>query len=104
MRSVRYEAEINDDYFTFLQFDGVTRSDYYAKPESLDLYKIEGYTLLNTSVVLSPTDENWQLTVWVKNLADEEYYTYINDLSFAGAMIKTPGTPRTYGVKLSYNF
>jgi len=102
--SVRYEAEINDDYFTFLQFDGVTRSDYYAKPESLDLYKIEGYTLLNTSVVLSPTDENWQLTVWVKNLADEEYYTYINDLSFAGAMIKTPGTPRTYGVKFSYNF
>ena len=102
--SIRYEQEISDDYIAFYQFDGLTRSDYFAKPESLDLYEIEGYTLLNASIVLTSMDSEWTVSAWVKNLADEEYYTYINDLSFAGSMIKTPGMPRTYGVKFSYNF
>lgn len=102
--SIRYEAEFGDDYFGYAQLDGMTRSDYYGKPESIDLFKIEGYSLLNASVVLMPMDENWRLSLWVKNLTDEQYYTYVNDLSFAGAIIKTPGLPRTYGVKVSYTF
>jgi len=102
--SIRYEKEISDDYLAFVQLDGTSRSDYYAKPESIELYELEGYTLLNASVVFTPMSEDWKITAWVKNLTDEQYYTYINDLSFAGAMIKTPGMPRTFGVKFSYNF
>jgi iron complex outermembrane receptor protein len=102
--AIRYEKELSEDYLGFFQFDGLTRSDHYAKPESIDLFELEGYTLLNASIMLTPMDGEWTVTAWVKNLADEDYYTYINDLSFAGAMIKTPGTPRTYGVKFSYSF
>jgi outer membrane receptor protein involved in Fe transport len=88
----------------FAQLDGTTRSDHFAKPESIDLFELKGYTLLNTSVVFEPMSSDWRVTAWVKNLTDESYYTYVNDLSFAGAMIKTPGMPRTYGVKFSYSF
>ena len=102
--SIRYEKEIGDNYLMFAQLDGTTRSDHFAKPESIDLFELKGYTLLNASVVFEPMSSDWKVTAWVKNLTDESYYTYINDLSFAGAMIKTPGMPRTYGVKFSYSF
>jgi outer membrane receptor protein involved in Fe transport len=87
-----------------LQLDGTTRSEHYAKSWSTELTKLESYTLLNASVVLTPKDADWKVTSWVKNLADEEYYTYMNGLTWTGSIIKAPSMLTTYGVKLSYSF
>ena len=102
--SVRYETELSENFVAFFQVDGTTRSKYYARAHSTPLTELEGYSLFNASVVIASNTDDWQVTLWAKNLTDETYYTYMNDLSWAGSIIKTPGTPRTYGIKFAYSF
>jgi iron complex outermembrane receptor protein len=58
----------------------------------------------NARLDLVSQDDKWQLGVWVKNLADEEYYTSTLDLQSYGYDYAHVGAPRTYGAELRYNF
>lgn len=44
--------------------------------------------------------DRWTATVYGHNLADEEYYQFINPEIFAGS----PGAPRRFGFQLSYEY
>ncbi|TGD73548.1 TonB-dependent receptor [Mangrovimicrobium sediminis] len=74
--------------------------------ESSAYYKIDDYSLWNlnymwTSVMGSPID----LSVFVTNVTDEEYYTFIAGLySVSGLEAGQPGLPRMYGARIRYNF
>jgi len=102
--SIRYTSELTDDITGSFQVSGTTRSSHYAEAESVPIAKIDGYSLLNANFLFTPTDGDWSVSVWAKNLTDKEYTTYINDLRGLGTVLKTPGMPRTFGVKISYNF
>jgi outer membrane receptor protein involved in Fe transport len=52
-----------------------------------------------------PQSGPWQVSAWVKNLADEEYRTAAQDISLAlGFSEIVTGVPRTWGVELEYRF
>jgi iron complex outermembrane receptor protein len=70
------------------------------------LQKIDSYGIVNASVGLR-ADQGWDITLWVKNLTDEDYLTNVSrqpvgsEPDWVTARI---GWERSYGVSLSYNF
>lgn len=69
----------------------------------------DSYQLWNARVSLSDIsglgDSRLRVSLWGKNLADEEYWNFGVDLfSFFGYAINSYGDPRTYGVDLEIEF
>ena len=65
----------------------------------------DSYTLVNAGLSFVANDEQWAVSLWCKNIADEEYATWFGDftqtIGHAAAIV---GAPRTYGAELSYRF
>lgn len=62
----------------------------------------KAYGLLDGRISLSPPDKPWSVSVWGRNLTDEEYRTNIIDI--LGDAVSSFGAPRTFGVELSTKF
>ena len=62
--------------------------------------------LINASVNFSSSDHHWQISLWGKNLTDEEYV--VDNKSGVEELIGTTmsqyGDPLTAGVSVTYNF
>lgn len=64
----------------------------------------EPYSLINARIALT-INENTELAIWGKNLADKRYFTTILDLSTSlGFMNAKVGNPRTYGFQITHSF
>lgn len=101
---MRYEQPISDNINLVLSSDLSWRDDQYLEVTNTPLSRIDDYWLFNARAALSYGD-SWELAVWGKNLGDEEYITYVNDLGAAiGAQLNIYGPPRTYGISLEYIF
>lgn len=74
----------------------------YFTPENNLLESQGNYFLLNASLEMR-INEDVTVTIWGRNLTDEEYVT--GTASFASLLVAgRVGAPRTYGVKLGYDF
>lgn len=62
------------------------------------------YGLINGRVGFRSADDSWGVSIWGKNLADEEYEELIFDFSDLGYNLLSYGQPRTYGITLDYRF
>jgi outer membrane receptor protein involved in Fe transport len=83
------------------------KNDYYFS--NRHNAKSKSYTLLNSS--LEYMQENWSATLWARNLADEEYQTrgfgsFGNNPAngYATELYTQQGTPRTFGLTVSYDY
>ncbi len=65
--------------------------------------RIKDYWLLNAKAALTTRDDQWELSIWGKNVTDTEYLTYINDI-FPLILLTIYGEPATYGITLRYKF
>lgn len=64
---------------------------------------IAGHGLLDASVTVSPMDDNWEISLWARNLTDKQYYsTEFTD--FLGVDAVEAAQPRTFGVTFTLNF
>jgi iron complex outermembrane recepter protein len=90
------------------------RDEVYFFPD-LDPDAVGGdYTLFNASLGLSAADLSWQVIVWGKNLADEDYLVSASpnfdsgDPRFGNTPVEgyrvVAGIERTYGITLKYSF
>lgn len=89
----RGELAFKDDVLHLTDLDPLSRSG--------------SYTLVNASVGISSEDEVWNLSLWGKNLTDEEYHTQFlrgRDGDVKEGLLSWNGAGRTYGIKLSYKF
>lgn len=67
--------------------------------------KIDSYGLANFRLSYFPNDGNYELSIFARNLFDEEYLLGIGGQAMAvGSPIANPGLPRMYGVEYSYTF
>ena len=66
--------------------------------------EVDSYGVVNASVGLQSADDKWNISLWVKNLTDEEYITYINNLPGAGFALNIFGEQRATGITLGYKF
>ncbi len=75
--------------------------DQYSDPSNGPAYLIESYSLVNARVSWMPASERWEIALWGKNLADEEY-TRNNNLNFLQFPRRIWGAPRTYGISATW--
>tara|TARA_R110001599_G_scaffold18744_5_gene72559 strand:- start:17076 stop:19316 length:2241 start_codon:yes stop_codon:yes gene_type:complete len=77
------------------------RGDYYLDPEGLDARMQDGFTTLQAEAAFQFADTGLGLTIWGRNLTDEDYalsgYGFIGYNTFRS-------DPRTFGVRLDYSF
>jgi iron complex outermembrane receptor protein len=78
--------------------------DFYFDVYNTEHIASESYWLHNARLDFASADDRWQVGVWVKNIADEEYYTSAIDLQQFGFNYGHLGAPRTYGAELRFNF
>ena len=93
----RYEFKVGTDVqFTDSQFFDINEDTAGTEPS---------YSLWNAAATFGPTDGNWSVSFWGKNLGDEQYRTQIQS-AFGDdvGIISTVGVPRTYGVTFNMSF
>jgi iron complex outermembrane receptor protein len=52
---------------------------------------------------LAATDGAWEVALWGRNLADEEYVTNVTNDNW-GSWILLPGQPMSYGIEGTYRW
>ena len=78
------------------------QDDYFTGSENRPTFLIESYALLDASVSYTSPARMWRLTLWGKNLANEEYVLIRSDFG-TGGVGEHFGAPRTYGIRLTFD-
>lgn len=98
-----YLASLTDgmDWFVrgTVNFRGEMNLDPTLDPQNEE----DAHTFLAARAGVMATDGQWQVTLWGKNLTDEEYVT-VSQFNSSGHLQKFEGLTRTYGVTLDWNF
>ncbi|MEO0549644.1 MAG: TonB-dependent receptor [Pseudomonadota bacterium] len=93
------------DVGIFYGLDVSYRDDVFSDNENEDV--VEAYTLVNARVGYEFNDYS-RITVYARNLFDEDYYTFLNrDFDASGNFLSGTsriGDPRVVGVRLEANF
>lgn len=87
-----------------VQLSGYYNDGYYSQLTNAPNTQIPSYTLFNGRVTFASSDEMYEVSVFAKNLADKEYYTYAFDIAANGFTEQTLGLPRWVGVEGRINF
>ncbi|MEH6581630.1 MAG: TonB-dependent receptor [Halioglobus sp.] len=64
----------------------------------------ESYWIWNARVGVSDNSDSYAVSLWVDNMADEEYYSFAVALQTLGLNSFSTGLPRTYGIDFTYRF
>ena len=97
----RYAFALTDTIDASLAAHAKYRGDYYLDPEGLDSRMQDSFTTLQAEAGFAFTDTGLIVTLWGRNLTDEDYavsgYGFIGYDTFRS-------DPRTYGVRIGYEF
>lgn len=78
------------------EFDGLTNDRNLV---------LERRNVFGASMSFESIDQDWSLTLWGKNLTDEEYAIRVVDLSgFFGYRLRSYGAPREFGFTATYSY
>lgn len=78
-----------------------TNSTWYDRDGGIHDFTLPSYWLVNARVSVA-SDENWEVTVFGDNILDAKYLTSYQQWN--EAVVKTPGMPATYGVRVKLDF
>ena len=78
--------------------------NYYNGAANKQIESVEAVGLLNASLAYITPDEKGRITLWAKNLTDEDVKLFGSDFNIAIGGAAAYGPPRTYGVRLTYQF
>lgn len=101
---IRYRFELGNGLMLTAMTDFNYRSERYLESSNVPVSLLDSYWLVNARLALSGNDDQWEVALWSKNITDEEYVSYLNDLNGLGFVLTTVGDPVTYGVTFTYNF
>jgi iron complex outermembrane receptor protein len=88
----------------YLGFDGTWRSRFSSNPSRSAYTDIQGYALANLRLGYR-TDHGWDVTLWVRNAFDADYYEVLATQSGStGLVVGQPGDPRTWGLTVRTEF
>ena len=102
---LQHTQAIGNSYQLFSTIDVSYQDEQYRQadldPVSLD----DSFVKINMVLSFGPVDGQWDLALIVKNLTDEETFSYANDTPLVdGARQFIPDRPRTIGVSANYRF
>ena len=97
---VRWQQPLADGMDLILGMDYRWIDERYLEATNQAFDKVDDYWVVNLRVALAT--EQWEVAVYGANLFDEDYVTYINNISFA--RIDVYGEPQTFGASVRYRF
>ncbi|KLD80006.1 TonB-dependent receptor [Xanthomonas hyacinthi] len=103
--SLEYSHPLRGGHEARLRLDYTWQDDMYWQGVLKDpAYYLPSFKTVDASATFGPSDRRWSLQLYAENLLDEAYYTSIGWVSvgYRGRMVYT--TPRTYGMRFSYQF
>lgn len=102
--SAQYAQRAGDGVQAYANANVAYRSGTYGTLDASDYSKIPGYSVSNFSLGLRSTrGKAWDVSLWVKNAFDKQYYTSLWNSAF-GSYNAVIGTPRTVGVTGRHEF
>jgi iron complex outermembrane receptor protein len=99
---VQYDVPLAGAGTLTFQADFNYQDEVYFDSLNNPLLSEDDYWLYNGRVSWTSADERWEVAAWGRNLGDEEYLVYAFDLSFLGFHERMLGSPRSFGIELSY--
>jgi iron complex outermembrane receptor protein len=88
----------------YVRADIVSRTGVYGDPSDSQYTRIDGYSLVNASIGVRHAGA-WEMSLWVRNLLDEEYMQNLTvQAGNSGLIVGTPSDPRTVGIALRASF
>ena len=78
------------------------QDDYFTGSENRPTFLIKAYSLLDANLSYTSPSSLWRVTLWGKNLANEEYVLIRSDFG-VGGVGEHFGAPRTFGLRLTLN-
>ncbi len=99
---VRYQQPIMDGWDGILMTNYNWVDDRFLEATNQAFERQESYWVVNMRAAVASQDGKWEVAVWGKNLFDEEYLTYVNNIGFFKLDIF--GQQRTFGANIRYNF
>ena len=104
---VQYDHEIQVGLLS-ARFDGSYRSHVYSEAVNNDTHnRIDGYFMGNARLSYTTLDEDWQVSLEVRNLFDKYYFMTLYDQhqpNFSATVSGSPGMPRTWALTVKRNF
>ena len=96
------EFDVGNNLGGMFRIDYERRGDKYWHPDNVDV--MDPVSLLNARIGIG--SENWNLTLWGRNLTDEFYFEDFNAQPFTGLPwnIGWANRPRSYGIDFRYDF
>lgn len=98
--SAQYIAQLGESRLIF-DIDYTSVDEQYSTPDAIAINQIPDYSLVNARVAYTPAAGNWELALWGRNLADEEYRR-TNSKNFLGSDRTMWGDPRLFGLTFTY--
>ncbi len=99
---IQYDIPLGDSGTLTLQTDFNYQDDVFFDALNNPLLSEDDYWLYNARVSWMSADEKWEVAAYGRNLSDEEYMVYAFDLSFFGFNEEMLGSPRSYGLEVTF--
>ncbi len=99
---IQYDVPLSDIGTLTFQTDFNYQDEVFFDALNNPLLSEDDYWLWNARVSWKSMDEKWEVAAFGRNLGDEEYMVYAFDLSFFGFNEEMLGTPRAFGIEVTY--
>lgn len=101
---LRYSQQVSDNWTLMLMSDFRWVDDRFLEATNQPADTAGSYSVVNARATLYSANNKWAVSLWGKNIFDEEYLTYINNLPGPGFKIDVYGEAASYGLEFSYIF
>lgn len=101
--SIYYRVDFNH---TAEQYYQVSNDENYVIPGSnreVDFDKADSFNVINARISLITNDEDWNVSLWGRNLTDSDHLI-ASYREFFGGINALYARPRSYGIEVQYNF
>ncbi len=97
---IQYDKDLGTDLMAMLRLEYSYIDEYFLE-EDLDPHlKNDAVNIVNLRLGLASQDRRWEVTVWGRNMLDEEYYVFGLDIPTIGGYAGVVGPEATYGITL----
>jgi iron complex outermembrane recepter protein len=98
--SLEHEVDLGNNLYLRTVVDANFLDDHYTAQDNDPLTQQNAYTLWNLTMTLGSQDDRWDVSFVGRNITDEEYITYSNDMPlFAGSQQVAWGREASYAVR-----
>ena len=99
---VRYQRPIMAGWNLILMADFRWTDDRFLEATNQVFDRAPDYWIANARGAIASQDRKWELAVWGKNIFNEDYLNYINNIPFF--KLETYSEPVSYGATFTYRY